>query len=183
MNKSCDSLFSDILFGVQKQFAPVQASGAGLGVSFDAEPNNDDRGTEYLLSSLSQFDFCTWATMECYKVFNERFYLLTAQNMRIALELHVASVMCRLGIHNNFTVMGSGVVVADCAGKLLMNISLNGSKKEIIRNMYKSTSVGFDNARELVDIWRTCYQDFSPALGNLDASQLMVQVSLFLRDL
>ena len=137
-----------------------------------------DVGSLWLQSCADSFVFYTWGMTEIMKCYNERFHLLTAQNLRIALELHNSAVMCRLGLHNNFTVIGIAVVVADCAGKLLMNMFVSNSRSVPIKNMYKSTSVGFDNVREVVDVWRTSYEDFLHGWNSADDAQLMVQVGL-----
>jgi len=168
MNQSCQDLLSDVLFGYQKEVADKWN-----------EVSQAERkyATHRLQSSTDSFVFCTWATMECWKVYNESFHLLTAQNLRITMEIQASSVMCRLGVHNNFTTMGIAVVVADNAGKLMMHIPLSNTKNFIARDMYKSTSVGFDNAILVSDTVRTLYEAWSPALGNVDGSQKIVQVS------
>jgi hypothetical protein len=167
INENLHSLFVNLLFG-----------GSNADQAASASKTREDKGAVQLQRHTDAFVFCTWGSMECLRIYNERFHLLTAQNLRIATELHTSSVMCRLGMQNNFTVMGIAVVVADCMGKMLTNVQLNHSKQCSIKNMYKSTSVGFDNVREVVDLWRTSYRDFSPAMESVEGSLRMVSVCL-----
>jgi hypothetical protein len=173
---NCAQLLCDLLFGFDRS-GGLQTSFMGEDVGLTREFGDAmTNGCHWLTSCVDPFVFYTWGYTEVLRLYNKKFHYLTAQNLKIANELHASSVMCRLGMHNNFTVLGVCVVVADCMGKLMMNLHVGGSKTITVKNMYKSTSVGFDNVREVVDVWRTMYEEYLGVGNSADDDQHIAQV-------
>jgi hypothetical protein len=135
----------------------------------------------WLKASCDSFVFYNYCMLEVFRIYNAAYCLLTSQNLLILMEMIVASVMHRIGIQNGFTMIGMTVVVADLAGKGFISATpQTGMRLPVpIRNIYKSTSVGFDVVREVVDFLSTMCQHL--ATVPIDESELKLsQVSLVL---
>lgn len=109
---------------------------------------NLESKTFWDVSVPSTFVAFNWLMEDMHKIHNEEFFLMTAQNLKIANDTALSSIMFRMGQHNNFTYIGMPTVVCDAACKLKVRVH---GQNAFVPDTQKKPSAGLDLGREALD--------------------------------
>ena len=94
----------------------------------------------------------SWMTEQMHKRHNDKFFQLTAANLKIVNDTMLGSIMYRLGQHNiGFTYMGMPTIVCDGMGKLQIRTQTH---PQLTADTTKKPSAGYDFGREVLDTRR-----------------------------
>jgi hypothetical protein len=102
----------------------------------------------------------SWLLDDMLRDHNERFFYLTAQNLKIVNDTWVGMVQFRLGQSDSWVYMGMTTVICDAAAKIRKapNGGFGMSMTDGIVNTAKKPSAGLDLGREVLDMRRTSYR-------------------------
>ena len=144
--------------------------------------NLEDQPWSHNVSSLTYWDVMntspfvrtTWVMSEMRKKYNEKYYSLSAANMRICADTWLSSIAFRLGQNNGFTYIGLPTVVMDGAGKLKCRMPGN---HYLTPDTTKRPSAGLDLDREVLDSERSSHLPYlSQSMSSTDDGSLITQL-------
>ena len=114
---------------------------------------------------------------------NERFFYLTAQNLKIVNDTWVGMVQFRLGQSDAWVYMGMTTVICDAAAKIrkapmggFYGTTSTQLMAEGVVNTAKKPSAGLDLGREVLDMRRTTYRFYLKGWVQQDDSQKITQL-------
>jgi hypothetical protein len=114
---------------------------------------------------------------------NERFFYLTAQNLKIVNDTWVGMVQFRLGQSDSWVYMGMTTVICDAAAKVrkgptggFFGSGSNQMMTDGVVNTAKKPSAGLDLDREVLDTRRTTYRFYLKGWVQQDDSQKIIQL-------
>ncbi len=112
------------------------------------------------LNSSNTFISYSWLLDDMLRDHNERFFYLTAQNLKIVNDTWVGMVQFRLGQSDSWVYMGMTTVICDAAAKVRKapNGGFGMSMTDGVVNTAKKPSAGLDLGREVLDMRRTSYR-------------------------
>ena len=125
------------------------------------------------LNSSSTFLTYSWLLDHLLRDFNEKFFYLTAQNLRTLSDVRVGKIQMRLGQHEEWVYMGMLTVICDAMGKIFKWVAGQG----IVQNTAKRPSAGLDFIREILDILITSYQYYLKGWVPQEDAQKLERIS------
>lgn len=157
---------------------------AETGMPHDEAMHNKVSPAYWNLHAENTFLACSFAMDHLLAIHNEQFFFLTPANMHIRNSVWVSCIMFRLGLQD-FTYIGMPVVICDAAGKLKMSAAFGGfgntsnEMRDGVPVLTKIPSAGLDFIRNVLDSFRTSYQQYLQGHSQTEDSQKMVQLKRF----
>ncbi len=103
---------------------------------------------------------------------NEKFFYLTAQNLRTLNDVLIGMIQFRLGQHEEWVQMGMLTLMCDAMGKIM---KIAGKQGPAV-NAAKRPSAGLDFIREILDILISAYQYYLKGWIPVQDDQLLEQI-------
>jgi len=128
------------------------------------------------LNSSNTFLSYSWLFDELLRTHNERFFYLTAANLKICNDMYVGMVQYRMGQHEDWQWMGMTTVIVDAMGKIKRAAVGGFGNSKGIEILNKRPSTGLDLDKEYTDTKLSSYKDYLPGHVQQDDNQKMSQL-------